>query len=110
MLIFFICGVFCNWMVFIGVVCVMICINVIGKVVVMWMLIMVFFYMGFEYFIVNMFFFLFGLMFGGNFLIYDYMVWNEILIVFGNLVGGLVFVGLILYLIYVCIVLKCNVV
>ena len=30
-----------------------------------------------------------GLMLGGNFSIYDYMVWNEIPTVLGNLVGGL---------------------
>ncbi|MCB1964473.1 MAG: formate/nitrite transporter family protein, partial [Candidatus Accumulibacter sp.] len=38
-----------------------------------------------------------GLMLGGNFSIYDYMVWNEIPTVLGNLVGGLAFVGLTLY-------------
>jgi formate/nitrite transporter FocA (FNT family) len=63
----------------------------------MWMPIMVFFYMGFEHSIVNMFLFPSGLMLGGNFSLYDYMVWNEIPTVIGNLVGGLAFVGLTLY-------------
>jgi formate/nitrite transporter FocA (FNT family) len=36
-------------------------------------------------------------MLGGNFSIYDYMIWNEIPTVLGNLVGGLAFVGLTLY-------------
>jgi formate transporter len=36
-------------------------------------------------------------MLGGNFSIMDYMIWNEIPTVLGNLVGGLAFVGLTLY-------------
>jgi len=38
-----------------------------------------------------------GLMLGGDFSIMDYLVWNEIPTVLGNLVGGLTFVGLTLY-------------
>ena len=97
MLTLFIRGVLCNWMVSTGVVCAMICTNVSGKIMAMWMPIMVFFYMGFEHSVVNMFLFPSGLMLGGNFSIYDYMVWNEIPTVLGNLVGGLAFVGLTLY-------------
>ena len=97
MLTLFIRGVLCNWMVSTGVVGAMVCTNVTGKVVTMWMPIMVFFYMGFEHSVVNMFLFPSGLMLGGNFSIYDYMIWNEIPTVLGNLVGGLAFVGLTLY-------------
>jgi formate/nitrite transporter FocA (FNT family) len=71
--------------------------SVSGKVIGMWMPIMLFFYMGFEHSIVNMFLFPSGLMLGGNFSIMDYMIWNEIPTVLGNLVGGLTFVGLTLY-------------
>jgi formate/nitrite transporter FocA (FNT family) len=63
----------------------------------MWMPIMLFFYMGFEHSVVNMFLFPSGLMLGGNFSIMDYFLWNEIPTVVGNLVGGLAFVGLTLY-------------
>lgn len=97
MLTLFIRGVLCNWMVSTGVVAAMMSTSVSGKVIGMWMPIMVFFYMGFEHSIVNMFLFPSGLMLGGNFSIYDYMVWNEIPTVIGNLVGGLAFVGLTLY-------------
>jgi formate/nitrite transporter FocA (FNT family) len=97
MLTLFIRGVLCNWMVSTGVVGAMLSTNVSGKVIAMWMPIMVFFYMGFEHSIVNMFLFPSGLMLGGNFSIYDYLVWNEIPTVIGNLVGGLAFVGLTLY-------------
>ena len=97
MLTLFIRGVLCNWMVSTGVVGAMVSTNVTGKVVAMWMPIMLFFYMGFEHSIVNMYLFPSGLMLGGNFSIYDYMVWNEIPTVLGNLVGGISFVGLTLY-------------
>ena len=97
MLTLFIRGVLCNWMVSTGVVVAIVSTDVTGKVIAMWMPIMVFFYMGFEHSIVNMFLFPSGLMLGGNFSIYDYLVWNEIPTVIGNLVGGLTFVGLTLY-------------
>src|SRR5690606_33568899 len=71
--------------------------SVSGKVIGMWMPIMLFFYMGFEHSIVNMFLFPSGLMLGGNFSIMDYLFWNEIPTVVGNLVGGITFVGLTLY-------------
>jgi formate transporter len=71
--------------------------SVSGKVIGMWMPVLVFFYMGFEHSIVNMFLFPSGLMLGGDFSVGDYLVWNEIPTVVGNLVGGLTFVGLTLY-------------
>jgi formate/nitrite transporter len=97
MLTLFIRGVMCNWMVSTGVVAAMISRSVIGKCIGMWMPIMLFFYMGFEHSIVNMFLFPAGLLMGGDFTIMDYLVWNEIPTVVGNLVGGLTFVGIMLY-------------
>ncbi|MGE2714297.1 formate/nitrite transporter family protein [Mycolicibacterium litorale] len=97
MLTLFIRGVLCNWMVSTGVVAAMMSTSVPGKVIGMWMPIMVFFYMGFEHSVVNMFLFPSGLMLGGDFSLMDYLLWNEIPTVVGNLVGGLAFVGLTLY-------------
>lgn len=97
MLTLFIRGVMCNWMVSTGVVAAMMSTTVSGKVIGMWMPIMVFFYMGFEHSVVNMFLFPSGLMLGGHFTVMDYLLWNEIPTVLGNLVGGLTFVGLTLY-------------
>ncbi|THV30783.1 formate/nitrite transporter family protein [Glycomyces paridis] len=97
MLTLFIRGVLCNWMVSTGVVAAMMSTSVSGKVIAMWMPILVFFYMGFEHSVVNMFLFPSGLMLGGEFSLMDYLVWNEIPTVIGNLVGGLTFVGLTLY-------------
>ncbi|AIC29535.1 formate/nitrite transporter protein (plasmid) [Rhizobium etli bv. mimosae str. IE4771] len=97
MLTLFIRAVLCNWMVSTGVVAAMMSTSVSGKVIGMWMPIMLFFYMGFEHSIVNMFLFPSGLMLGGKFSMMDYLIWNEIPTVVGNLVGGLTFVGLTLY-------------
>ena len=97
MLTLFVRGMLCNWMVSTGVVGAMISTTVGGKVIAMWMPIMVFFYMTFEHSVVNMFLFPSGLMLGGHFSLLDYLIWNEIPTVLGNLVGGLAFTGLTLY-------------
>lgn len=93
----FVRGMLCNWMVSTGVVGAMISTHVSGKVIAMWMPIMLFFYMVFEHSIVNMFLFPIAMMMGGDFSISDYFWWNEIPTVLGNLVGGLTFTGLTLY-------------
>lgn len=93
----FLRGMLCNWMVSLGVVGAMISTTVSGKTIAMWMPIMLFFYMGFEHSVVNMFLFPFGMIMGGDFSVMDYMLWNEIPTALGNLVGGLAFTGLTLY-------------
>ncbi len=97
MMTLFVRAVMCNWMVSTGVVAAMMSTTVSGKVIAMWMPILVFFYMGFEHSVVNMYLFPSGLMLGGQFTFMDYMIWNEIPTVIGNLVGGLTFVGATLY-------------
>lgn len=97
MLTIFVRAMLCNWMVSTGVVGAMISTTVGGKVIAMWMPITVFFYMTFEHSIVNMFLFPFALIMGGNFSFMDYIIWNELPVVFGNLIGGLAFTGLTLY-------------
>jgi formate/nitrite transporter len=93
----FLRGVLCNWMVSTGVIGAMMSNTVSGKVIAMWMPIMLFFAMGFEHSVVNMFLFPSGLMLGGNFSIADYFIWNEIPVVLGNIVGGITLTGLTLY-------------
>ncbi len=93
----FIRGMLCNWMVSMGVVGAMISTSASSKMMAMWMPIMLFFYMAFEHSIVNMFLFPFSMIMGGEFTIGDYLIWNEIPTVLGNLVGGLLLVGLPLY-------------
>lgn len=93
----FVRGVLCNWMVSTGVVGAMISTHVSGKVIAMWMPIMLFFFMTFEHSVVNMFLFPSALIMGGDFSIADYFMWNEIPTVLGNMVGGIAFTGATLY-------------
>ena len=93
----FIRGMLCNWMVSMGVVGAMISTSAGAKMMAMWMPIMLFFFMGFEHSIVNMFLFPFSMIMGGDFTIMDYLLWNELPVVLGNLFGGLLFTGLTLY-------------
>ena len=93
----FIRGMLCNWMVSMGVVGAMISTSASSKMLAMWMPVMLFFFMGFEHSIVNMFLFPFSMIMGGEFTFVDYLVWNEIPTVLGNLAGGLCLVGLPLY-------------
>ena len=93
----FIRGMLCNWMVSMGVVGAMISTSASGKMMAMWMPIMLFFYMVFEHSVVNMFLFPAGLMLHAPFSVMDYLIWNEIPTALGNLVGGLTFTGLTLY-------------
>ena len=93
----FIRGMLCNWMVSMGVVGAMISTSATSKIIAMWMPVMLFFFMGFEHSIVNMFLFPFSMIMGGEFTIVDYFVWNEIPTALGNLAGGFLLVGLPIY-------------
>jgi formate/nitrite transporter len=97
----FIRGMLCNWMVSMGVVGAMISTSASGKMAAMWMPVMLFFFMGFEHSIVNMFLFPFSMIMGGNFTFMEYMIWNELPTALGNLVGGFLLVGLPLYFTHV---------
>lgn len=97
----FIRGMLCNWMVSMGVVGAMISTSATGKMAAMWMPIMLFFFMGFEHSIVNMFLFPFSMIMGGEFTFMQYIIWNELPTALGNLVGGFVLVGLPLYFTHV---------
>ena len=93
----FLRGVLCNWMVSLGVVGAVMSTTVQGKVLAMWMPIMLFFGMTFEHSVVNMFLFPAALILGGEFSIADYLIWNEIPVILGNLVGGILLTALPLY-------------
>ena len=80
----FVRAVLCNWMVSTGVVGAMISTTVSGKVIAMWMPVMVFFAMALAHSVVNMLLFPSGLMMGGNFSILDCLLWNEIPVVLGT--------------------------
>lgn len=93
----FVKGILCNWMVSIGVVGAMYSKTVGGKVIAMWMPILIFFGLVFEHAVVNMYLFPLGMMMGADITIGDWLFWNEIPVILGNLVGGLLLTGTVLY-------------
>ena len=96
----FVKAILCNWMVCLGVVMAMSSTSTIGRIAGAWMPILVFFAQGFEHSVVNMFVIPAGMLMGANVTVADWWLWNEIPVTLGNLVGGLLFTGLALYVTY----------
>ncbi|MHA2855561.1 formate/nitrite transporter family protein [Paenibacillus lautus] len=87
----------CNWMVTLGVVMAFTSSSTIGKIVAMWLPILLFFGQGFEHAVVNMFVIPAGMMLGANVSMTDWWFWNQIPVLIGNFIGGSVFTGAMLY-------------
>jgi formate/nitrite transporter len=96
----FVKGILCNWLVCLGVVMAMTSTSTVGKIAATWLPIFLFFALGFEHAVVNMFLIPTGMLLGAKISIYDWWVWNQIPVTLGNLVGGFVFTGLALYATY----------
>jgi len=91
-------AILCNWMVTLGAVMALTSTTTIGKIAAMWLPIMTFFALGYEHAIVNMFVIPAGIMLGANVTISDWWLSNEIPVLLGNIVGGMIFTGFALYL------------
>ncbi|RID88231.1 formate/nitrite transporter family protein [Peribacillus asahii] len=100
LLIVFVKGILCNWMVALGAVMAMTSQATLGKIVAMWLPILLFFAQGFEHAVVNMFVIPAGMMLGADITLSHWWLWNQIPVLLGNLVGGLLFTGLALYVTY----------
>ncbi len=93
----FVKAMLCNWMVCLGVTMGLAATTSAGKIIGCWLPIVIFFAQGFEHAVVNMALFPLGLMLGAPASIAQYLLWNEIPVTIGNLVGGFLFTGLALY-------------
>jgi formate transporter len=93
----FLKAILCNWMVCLGAVMAMTSQSTSGKILSMWLPILTFFGQGFEHLVVNLFVIPCGMMLGANVSFADWWLWNQIPVTLGNIVGGLVFTGLALY-------------
>lgn len=100
LLVVFAKAVLCNWMVTLGVVMAMTSQSTIGKIAAMWLPIFMFFAQGFEHAVVNMFVIPAGMLLGADVSTADWLLWNQVPVLFGNLVGGFVFTGFALYITY----------
>lgn len=94
----FVRAILCNLMVCLGVIGNLSSRTVAGKVVAMWLPIFIFFALVFEHTVVNMFLFPLGMLLGADFGIETWLNFNLIPTILGNIVGGLVFTCLPLYL------------
>ncbi|PSU34946.1 formate/nitrite transporter family protein [Photobacterium lutimaris] len=94
----FVRGILCNLMVCLGVIGNMTARSVAGKIAAMWLPIFIFFALVFEHAVVNMFLFPLGMMLGADFGIATWLNFNLIPTILGNLVGGLLFTCIPLYL------------
>ena len=96
----FVKGILCNWLVSLGVVMAMTSNSTIGKMFATWWAIFLFFALGFEHAVVNMFLIPTGMLLGAKVGMYDWWVWNQIPVTLGNIVGGFLCTGLAIYATY----------
>jgi formate/nitrite transporter len=96
----FVKAILCNWLVCLGVVMGMTSSSTVGKIAAIWLPIFMFFALGFEHAVVNMFVIPTGMLMGAKVSVYEWWMWNQIPVTLGNLVGGFIFTGLALYATY----------
>lgn len=93
-------GILCNWMVTLGTMLAFASRSTVGKIAAMWLPITIFFAHGYEHSIVNMFVIPAAMLFGAPISASNWWLWNQIPVTIGNIVGGVLFTGLALYLTY----------
>ncbi|ODT34908.1 MAG: formate transporter [Niabella sp. SCN 42-15] len=96
----FVKAILCNWMVCMGVVMAMTSKSTIGKLLAAGIPIFIFFALGFEHAVVNMFVIPAGMLFGANVTIANWWLYNQLIVTAGNIVGGLLFTGIAIYYTY----------
>jgi formate transporter len=94
----FVKGILCNWLVCLGVVLAMGSRSTIGKIAAAWLPVTIFYAMGFEHAVVNMFLIPTAMLMGAKISFAQWLLWNQIPVTLGNLVGGYLFTGGALYL------------
>lgn len=91
-------GILCNWLVVLGVVMGMTSTSTTGKLAALWLPIAAFFYLELEHAVVNLFVIPAGMMVGADVGVVDWLVWNQVPVLIGNLIGGFFLLGLPVYL------------
>ncbi len=84
----------CNWMVCMGVVMGLTSRSTLGKIAACWLPIFIFFALGYEHSVVNMFVIPSGMMMGAPIPVRTWWLWNQIPVTVGNLAGAVAFVAL----------------
>jgi formate/nitrite transporter len=89
----FLKGILCNWWVTMGVVLPYATRSAVGKALLTFVPIYMFFAMGWEHLIVNMYIMPFAMLMGAHITVGTWWLWNEIPVTLGNFVGGFLFTG-----------------
>jgi len=90
-------GCLCNWLVSLGSVMSKATRSTVGRIMLMWIPIAMFFAMGFEHTVVNMWLFPTAILAGAHVSFYDWWVWNQIPVTIGNILGAMVLNGTLWY-------------
>lgn len=96
----FVKAILCNWMVCMGVVMAMTSKSTLGKILAAGIPIFIFFALGYEHAVVNMFVIPAGMLFGAKVSISNWWLYNQLLVTAGNIIGGLLFTGVAIYYTY----------
>ena len=97
MLTVFVKAILCNWMVSLGTVMGLASTSTVGKILGAWLPIFIFVSQGFEHCVVNMFAIPLGMMLGAKVTMFDWLVWNQLPVTLGNLVGAALFTSVALF-------------
>lgn len=90
-------GVLCNWMVAIGTILGLSSTSSAGKIASIWLPVSTFFALGYEHSIVNMFVIPSAMMLGSDIGVAQWLLWNQLPVTVGNILGGAVLTGLLLH-------------
>ena len=91
-------GILCNWMVTMAIVMSLTSSSALGKILAAWLPVFIFFAQGFEHAVVNMFVIPAGMLLGAKVTVSDWWFSNQLWATFGNILGGVIFTALALYL------------
>lgn len=93
----FLRGIIANWLVCLGVTMALVSKSVPGKLLACWLPITAFQTMGMEHIVVNMFLHTTGPLLGSGVSFADVIFWNFLPVTLGNVLGGMVFIGMVFY-------------
>lgn len=74
--------------------------STVGKILAAGIPIFIFFALGFEHAVVNMFVIPAGMLFGAKVTVADWWLYNQLIVTAGNIAGGLLFTGVAIYYTY----------
>jgi formate/nitrite transporter len=96
----FVKAIICNWMVCMGVIMALTSRSTLGKILACGIPIFIFFALGYEHAVVNMFVIPAGILFGAKVTVAGWWLYNQLIVTAGNIVGGLLFAGMAVYYTY----------